>query len=155
MFDFGGCSDESTAEDDADVDVAIDIRKLLSSSSQAGANGPNLSRQLMTYLRLLQADLQHLKVRRGRQKLHHALLMYDEVHIELRWKCSSYAPNILHILVRGVLICSGVFVMHKFWFKSSRPFNCRPVRSWCVQSGIKPSSKPTNQQSYRYLHPSK
>uniref|UniRef100_A0A3P9KGV8 Rho guanine nucleotide exchange factor 12-like n=1 Tax=Oryzias latipes TaxID=8090 RepID=A0A3P9KGV8_ORYLA len=61
VFDFGGFSDESTAEDDADVDVAIDIRKLLSSSSQAGASGPNLSRQLMTYLRLLQADLQHLK----------------------------------------------------------------------------------------------
>ncbi|RVE64193.1 hypothetical protein OJAV_G00143720 [Oryzias javanicus] len=61
MFDGGGCSDESTAEDDADVDVGIDIRKLLSSSSQAGGSGPNLSRQLMTYLRLLQADLQHLK----------------------------------------------------------------------------------------------
>lgn len=62
MLDCGGCSDESTAEDDADVDVGIDIRKLLSSSSQAGGSGPNLSRQLMTYLRLLQADLQHLKV---------------------------------------------------------------------------------------------
>ncbi|XP_024119708.1 rho guanine nucleotide exchange factor 12 isoform X1 [Oryzias melastigma] len=61
MLDCGGCSDESTAEDDADVDVGIDIRKLLSSSSQAGGSGPNLSRQLMTYLRLLQADLQHLK----------------------------------------------------------------------------------------------
>ncbi|XP_059207320.1 rho guanine nucleotide exchange factor 12-like isoform X2 [Centropristis striata] len=56
--------EESTTDDDGGVggDVGIDMRKLLSSSSQAGgASGPNLSRQLMTHLRLLQADLQYLK----------------------------------------------------------------------------------------------
>ncbi|XP_068186712.1 rho guanine nucleotide exchange factor 12 isoform X2 [Antennarius striatus] len=50
------------AADDDSEDVGIDMTKLLSSSSQAGgAGGPNLSRQLMTHLRLLQADLQYLK----------------------------------------------------------------------------------------------
>ncbi|XP_045080063.1 rho guanine nucleotide exchange factor 12 isoform X2 [Coregonus clupeaformis] len=39
----------------------IDLKKLLSSSSQTGGAGPNLSRQIMTHLRLLQANLQHLK----------------------------------------------------------------------------------------------
>lgn len=52
--------DFGTDEDGGDV--GIDMTKLLSSSSQmGGAGGPNLSRQLMTHLRLLQADLQYLK----------------------------------------------------------------------------------------------
>uniref|UniRef100_A0A3B3U9X8 Rho guanine nucleotide exchange factor 12-like n=1 Tax=Poecilia latipinna TaxID=48699 RepID=A0A3B3U9X8_9TELE len=50
-------------ESSTDDDVAIDMRKLLSSSSQAGGDGPDLSRQLMTHLRLLQADLQYLQVK--------------------------------------------------------------------------------------------
>ncbi|XP_068600522.1 rho guanine nucleotide exchange factor 12-like [Brachionichthys hirsutus] len=55
VLDFG-------SDDDAGGDVGIDMTKLLSSSSQTGdAIGPNLSRQLMTHLRLLQADLQYLK----------------------------------------------------------------------------------------------
>lgn len=65
ILDFGGGSEESSTDDDGGVggDVGIDMRKLLSSSSQAGSGcGPNLSRQLMTHLRLLQADLQYLKV---------------------------------------------------------------------------------------------
>lgn len=67
-MDFGGGgSEESSTDDDGGVggDVGIDMRKLLSSSSQAGGDcggGPDLSRQLMTHLRLLQADLQYLKV---------------------------------------------------------------------------------------------
>ncbi|XP_067464922.1 rho guanine nucleotide exchange factor 12-like isoform X2 [Thunnus thynnus] len=65
VLDFGGTSEESSTDDDGGVggDVGIDMRKLLSSSSQTGAGGggPNLSRQLMTHLRLLQADLQYLK----------------------------------------------------------------------------------------------
>ncbi|XP_042354719.1 rho guanine nucleotide exchange factor 12-like [Plectropomus leopardus] len=62
VLDFGG--EESCTDDDGGVggDVGIDMSKLLSSSSQAGGGGgPNLSRQLMTHLRLLQADLQYLK----------------------------------------------------------------------------------------------
>ncbi|KAF7661419.1 hypothetical protein LDENG_00262550 [Lucifuga dentata] len=61
VLDFG--SEESSTDDDGGVggDVGIDLRKLLSSSSQLGGGGPNLSRQLMTHLRLLQADLQYLK----------------------------------------------------------------------------------------------
>lgn len=57
-------SEESSTDDDGGfaIDAGIDMRKLLSSSSQTGGTGPNLSRQLMTHLRLLQADLQHLKV---------------------------------------------------------------------------------------------
>ena len=64
VLDFGAGSEESSTDDDAGLegDVGIDMRKLLSSSSQTGGGGPNLSRQLMTHLRLLQADLQHLKV---------------------------------------------------------------------------------------------
>lgn len=70
LLDFAGAgSEESSTDDDggAGGDVGIDMRKLLSSSSQAGVDsggsgGPDLSRQLMTHLRLLQADLQHLKV---------------------------------------------------------------------------------------------
>uniref|UniRef100_A0AAX7UU26 Rho guanine nucleotide exchange factor (GEF) 12b n=1 Tax=Astatotilapia calliptera TaxID=8154 RepID=A0AAX7UU26_ASTCA len=63
VLDFPG-SEESSTDDDVGVgsDVGIDMRKLLSSSSQMGGGGPNLSRQLMTHLRLLQADLQYLKV---------------------------------------------------------------------------------------------
>ncbi|XP_038164664.1 rho guanine nucleotide exchange factor 12-like [Cyprinodon tularosa] len=57
-LDFEAGFGESSTEDD----VGIDMRKLLSSSSQAGGDGPDLSRQLMTHLRLLQADLQYLKV---------------------------------------------------------------------------------------------
>lgn len=63
ILDFGGGSEESSTDDDGG-DVGIDMRRLLSSSSQAGGSrGPDLSRQLMTHLRLLQADLQYLKVR--------------------------------------------------------------------------------------------
>lgn len=69
LLDFVGAgSEESSTDDDGGVggDVGIDMRKLLSSSSQAGGDcasgGPDLNRQLMTHLRLLQADLQHLKV---------------------------------------------------------------------------------------------
>uniref|UniRef100_A0A3B3YDJ3 Rho guanine nucleotide exchange factor (GEF) 12b n=1 Tax=Poecilia mexicana TaxID=48701 RepID=A0A3B3YDJ3_9TELE len=58
-LDFEAGSGESSTDDD----VAIDMRKLLSSSSQAGGDGPDLSRQLMTHLRLLQADLQYLQVK--------------------------------------------------------------------------------------------
>lgn len=61
-LDFEAGSEESGADDDVGADVRIDMRKLLSSSSQAGSSGPDLSRQLMTHLRLLQADLQYLKV---------------------------------------------------------------------------------------------
>ncbi|KAM9348328.1 rho guanine nucleotide exchange factor 12-like [Symphorus nematophorus] len=56
--------EECSTDDDGGVggDVGIDMSKLLSSSSQTGGGkGPNLSRQLMTHLRLLQADLQYLK----------------------------------------------------------------------------------------------
>ncbi|KAM8897291.1 rho guanine nucleotide exchange factor 12 isoform 2-T2 [Spinachia spinachia] len=63
VLDFGGGSESST-DDDGGVggDVGIDMRRLLSFSSQGErAGGPNLSRQLMTHLRLLQADLQYLK----------------------------------------------------------------------------------------------
>ncbi|XP_068457060.1 rho guanine nucleotide exchange factor 12-like [Clinocottus analis] len=63
VLDFGVGSEESGTDEDGGVggDVGIDMSKLLSSSSQAGGGGPNLSRQLMTHLRLLQADLQYLK----------------------------------------------------------------------------------------------
>ncbi|XP_030010087.1 rho guanine nucleotide exchange factor 12-like isoform X2 [Sphaeramia orbicularis] len=63
VLDFGGGFEESSTDDDlgAGGDVGIDMRKLLSSSSQRGGGGPNLSRQVMTHLRLLQADLQYLK----------------------------------------------------------------------------------------------
>ncbi|KAK0152594.1 Rho guanine nucleotide exchange factor 12 [Merluccius polli] len=72
-------SEESYTDDDDDRgggggygggppgEPGIDLSKLLSSFSQPGgadgdSSGPNLSRRLMTHLRLLQADLQHLKV---------------------------------------------------------------------------------------------
>ncbi|XP_040907371.1 rho guanine nucleotide exchange factor 12 isoform X2 [Toxotes jaculatrix] len=64
VLDFSVGSEESSTDDDGGLggDVGIDMRKLLSSSSQTGGgSGPNLSRQLMTHLRLLQADLQYLK----------------------------------------------------------------------------------------------
>ncbi|KAM9846903.1 rho guanine nucleotide exchange factor 12 [Aulostomus maculatus] len=61
VLDFVGGSEESSTDDDGGGDVGIDMRKLLSSSSQTDGGGPNLSRQLMTHLRLLQADLQYLK----------------------------------------------------------------------------------------------
>ncbi len=65
-----GGSGESSTDDDvqgssgepvAGGDSGIDLKKLLSSSSQS-SGGPNLNRQIMTHLRLLQANLQHLKV---------------------------------------------------------------------------------------------
>lgn len=66
---YGG-SGESSTEDDvqgsigepvAGGDSGIDLKKLLSSSSQS-SRGPNVNRQIMTHIRLLQANLQHLKV---------------------------------------------------------------------------------------------
>ena len=63
VLDLGGGSEESSTDDDGGTGSDIDMRKLLSSSSQSGdSRGPNLSRQLMTHLRLLQADLTYLKV---------------------------------------------------------------------------------------------
>ncbi|XP_036379316.1 rho guanine nucleotide exchange factor 12 [Megalops cyprinoides] len=69
---YGG-SGESSTDDDLQgsdkepgarwvsaADSGIDLKKLLSSSSQPGGV-PNLSRQVMTHLRVLQASLQHLK----------------------------------------------------------------------------------------------
>ncbi|XP_029029204.1 rho guanine nucleotide exchange factor 12 isoform X2 [Betta splendens] len=63
VLDFPVGSEDGGADDDGGegCDLGIDMRKLLSSSSQPGGGGPNLSRQLMTHLRLLQADLQYLK----------------------------------------------------------------------------------------------
>lgn len=63
VLDFSGGSKESNTDDDMEVEGDIDMRRLLS-SSQLGdeGSGPDLSRQLMTHLRLLQADLQYLKV---------------------------------------------------------------------------------------------
>lgn len=62
-LDFGGGSQESNTDDDMDVEGDLDMRRLLSSSQLGGEDaGPDLSRQLMTHLRLLQADLQYLKV---------------------------------------------------------------------------------------------
>lgn len=66
---YGG-SGESSTDDDGQVcstepaaagDSGIDLKKLLSSVSSQ-SRGPNFSRQIMTHLRLLQANLQHLKV---------------------------------------------------------------------------------------------
>lgn len=56
VLDLCGPEDGSTEED-----VGIDMTKLLSSSSQTEGAGPNLSRQVMTHLRLLQQDLHYLK----------------------------------------------------------------------------------------------
>ncbi|XP_042612902.1 rho guanine nucleotide exchange factor 12 isoform X4 [Cyprinus carpio] len=64
-----GGSGESSTDDDvqgssgepvAGGDSGIDLKKLLSSSSQS-SGGPNLNRRIMTHIRLLQANLQHLK----------------------------------------------------------------------------------------------
>ncbi|XP_056140979.1 rho guanine nucleotide exchange factor 12 isoform X2 [Lampris incognitus] len=61
VFEWCGGSEESNTDNGRMAgDVAIDLKKLLS-SSQTGGSGPNLNRQLMTHLRLLQANLQHLK----------------------------------------------------------------------------------------------
>lgn len=66
---YGG-SGESSTDDDGQVcstepavagDSGIDLKKLLSSASSQ-SRGPNFSRQVMTHLRLLQANLQQLKV---------------------------------------------------------------------------------------------
>lgn len=66
---YGG-SGESSTDDDRQVcgiesaaagDSGIDLKKLLSSASSQ-SRGPNFSRQVMTHLRLLQANLQELKV---------------------------------------------------------------------------------------------
>lgn len=66
---YGG-SGESSTDDDGQVcstepaaagDSGIDLKKLLSSASSQ-SQGPNFSRQVMTHLRLLQANLQQLKV---------------------------------------------------------------------------------------------
>lgn len=51
----------SSGEPVAAGDSGIDLKKLLSSSSQS-SGGPNLNRQIMTHIRILQANLQHLKV---------------------------------------------------------------------------------------------
>ncbi|XP_060769311.1 rho guanine nucleotide exchange factor 12 isoform X2 [Neoarius graeffei] len=65
---YGG-SGESSTDDDGQVcstdpaaagDSGIDLKKLLSSASSQ-SRGPNFSRQVMTHLRLLQANLQQLK----------------------------------------------------------------------------------------------
>ncbi|KAM8835325.1 rho guanine nucleotide exchange factor 12 isoform 1-T1 [Synchiropus picturatus] len=62
QMDSCGVQDPSAgSDDDCGGDAGIDMRKLLSSSSQTDGGGPDLSRQLMTHLRLLQADLQYLK----------------------------------------------------------------------------------------------
>uniref|UniRef100_A0A671Q5Z1 Rho guanine nucleotide exchange factor 12-like n=1 Tax=Sinocyclocheilus anshuiensis TaxID=1608454 RepID=A0A671Q5Z1_9TELE len=65
---YGGSGESSTddvqgssGEPVAVGDSGIDLKKLLSSSSQS-SGGPNLNRQIMTHIRLLQANLQHLKV---------------------------------------------------------------------------------------------
>ncbi|KAL2095087.1 hypothetical protein ACEWY4_009806 [Coilia grayii] len=58
---YGGFEESSTDEDIQGGDTVIDVTKLLSSSSSQTTGGPNLSRQVMTYIRLLQANLQHLK----------------------------------------------------------------------------------------------
>uniref|UniRef100_A0AAR2J0L0 DH domain-containing protein n=1 Tax=Pygocentrus nattereri TaxID=42514 RepID=A0AAR2J0L0_PYGNA len=65
---YGGSGESSTDDDvqgsniepTAAGDSGIDLKKLLSSSSSQ-SGGPNLSRQVMTHLRLLQANLQQLK----------------------------------------------------------------------------------------------
>lgn len=58
---YEGFEESSTDDDLQGGNSEIDVTKLLSSSSQT-TSGPNLSRQIMTHIRLLQANLQHLKV---------------------------------------------------------------------------------------------
>lgn len=80
---FGG-SGESSTDDDAQGssvepvaggDSGIDLKKLLSSSSQS-SGGPNINRQIMTHLRLLQANLQQLKVMLHHQ--HHSQKIHSD-----------------------------------------------------------------------------
>ncbi|KAM9332805.1 rho guanine nucleotide exchange factor 12 [Pholidichthys leucotaenia] len=90
VLDFG--SEESCTDDDVGVgaEMGIDMRKLLSSSSQTGSGGPNLSRQLMTHLRLLQADLQYLK---------DIEMKYNElrqIHSEVTTDCSDENNDGVH-----------------------------------------------------------
>lgn len=68
LLELAGGSKESNTDEDMEVEGDIDMRRLLS-SSQIGREGagPDLSRQLMTHLRLLQADLQYLKVREAEE----------------------------------------------------------------------------------------
>ncbi|XP_073670858.1 rho guanine nucleotide exchange factor 12 isoform X2 [Paramisgurnus dabryanus] len=58
------CTDDdvhgSNGEPVAGGDSGIDLKKLLSSSSQS-SKGPHINRQIMTHIRLLHANLQHLK----------------------------------------------------------------------------------------------
>ncbi|XP_062392109.1 rho guanine nucleotide exchange factor 12 isoform X3 [Sardina pilchardus] len=56
---YGGFEESSTDDDIQGGDSDVDVTKLLSSSQTTGV--PNLSRQVMTHIRLLQANLQHLK----------------------------------------------------------------------------------------------
>ncbi|XP_048086323.1 rho guanine nucleotide exchange factor 12 isoform X1 [Alosa alosa] len=56
---YGGFEESSTDDDIQGADSDVDVTKLLSSSQTTGV--PNLSRQVMTHIRLLQANLQHLK----------------------------------------------------------------------------------------------
>uniref|UniRef100_A0A3B5MML9 Rho guanine nucleotide exchange factor (GEF) 12b n=1 Tax=Xiphophorus couchianus TaxID=32473 RepID=A0A3B5MML9_9TELE len=81
-LDFEAGSGESSTDDD----VAIDMRKLLSSSSQAGGDGPDLSRQLMTHLRLLQADLQYLQVKHTGVCFKMSLSLTEILGAIMRWK---------------------------------------------------------------------
>ncbi|RXN33052.1 rho guanine nucleotide exchange factor 12-like isoform X5 [Labeo rohita] len=82
---YGG-SGESSTDDDvqgssgepvAGGDSGIDLKKLLSSSSQS-SGGPNLNRQIMTHLRILQANLQHLKIKVSEAELFFCLLRWEE-----------------------------------------------------------------------------
>lgn len=70
LLEFAGGSKEINTDEDMEVEGDIDMRRLLSSSQIGGEGaGPDLSRQLMTHLRLLQADLHYLKVRSRRSTL--------------------------------------------------------------------------------------
>ncbi len=112
---FGG-SGESSTDDDvqgssgepvAGGDSGIDLKKLLSSSSQS-SGGPNLNRQIMTHLRLLQANLQHLKVTSFSLKMVRDRQIYNDPKI---LECtvshrSEYTPHIfvnilLYLFIRA------------------------------------------------------
>lgn len=89
LLEFAGGSKESSTDEDMEVEGDIDMRRLLSSSQIGGEGaGPDLSRQLMTHLRLLQADLQYLKVREA-----------EEAHVSFLDFCAARA-NICN--VRGL-----------------------------------------------------
>ena len=85
---YGGSGESSTDDDvqgssverTAAGDSGIDLKKLLSSSSSQ-SGGPNLSRQVMTHLRLLQANLQQLKV--GLTAMHK---FNSVLSVHLSWK---------------------------------------------------------------------